>query len=235
MNTKEFGESTVSKILELVENSSMKKAKVENFISKFARYYTPAGCCSALALAIIPPVLRMLFGHPADFADWIIRALTFLVISCPCALVISIPLSFFGGIGGASSCGILVKGANYLEALAKTKYVVFDKTGTLTKGVFRVTEVVPAKQTMKHLLRYAAYAESYSNHPISKSLKEAYGEDIDYSEDKNSYTIYTNEDSSDGMYVNSYINAYLKGYNDYLKELYLIGEDRHEDNNSRCR
>lgn len=175
--TREFGESTVSKILELVENSAMKKAKVENFISRFARYYTPAVCYSALALAVLPPVVRLLLGMPANVADWVTRALTFLVISCPCALVISIPLSFFGGIGGASSCGILVKGANYLEALAKIGYVVFDKTGTLTCGVFKVTQVAPVAEEIP-LLQYAAYAEYYSNHPISRSLKEAYKETL---------------------------------------------------------
>ncbi len=175
--TKEFGESTVSKILDLVENSSMKKARTENFITKFARYYTPAVCYSALALAVIPPLANLLTGNPAGWSSWIIRALTFLVISCPCALVISIPLSFFGGIGGASSCGILVKGSNYLEALARTKYVVFDKTGTLTKGVFQVTEVHPVLPS-EELLELAACAESYSTHPISKSLREAYGREI---------------------------------------------------------
>ena len=198
--TKEFGESTVSKILDLVENSSMKKARAENFITKFARYYTPAVCGSALALAVLPPVWNLLLGNPAGFSTWLIRALTFLVISCPCALVISIPLSFFGGIGGASACGILVKGSNYLEALAKTRYVVFDKTGTLTKGVFQVTEIHPShgflekeenredgsagererdrENAAEKLLEYAACAESYSSHPISKSLKEAYGKEI---------------------------------------------------------
>lgn len=177
--TKEFGESTVSRILDLVENSSMKKSRSENFITKFARYYTPAVCYGALALALLPPIVNLLMGNPAAWGEWIIRALTFLVISCPCALVISIPLSFFGGIGGASACGILVKGSNYLEALSQTKYVVFDKTGTLTKGVFRVIRTVPAGHDMdeKKLLFYAAYAESYSNHPISKSLKEAFGEE----------------------------------------------------------
>ncbi len=180
--TKEFGESTVSKILDLVENSGMKKSRSENFITKFARYYTPAVCYSALALAVLPPVANLLMGNAANVSTWVIRALTFLVISCPCALVISIPLSFFGGIGGASACGILVKGSNYLEALAGTKYVVFDKTGTLTKGVFEVTKVCPAgqQQSSQQLLTYAAYVESYSGHPISKSLKEAYGEPIDY-------------------------------------------------------
>ena len=176
--TKEFGESTVSKILDLVENSSMKKSKSENFITKFAKYYTPAVCYSALALAVIPTVINLIMGNPANFTTWLIRALTFLVISCPCALVISIPLSFFGGIGGASSCGILVKGSNYLEALAQTKYVVFDKTGTLTKGVFQVTEIHPEGISEEELLKLTAYAESYSNHPISKSLKEAYGQEI---------------------------------------------------------
>ena len=184
--TKEFGESTVSKILDLVENSSMKKAKTENFITKFAKYYTPAVCYSALALAVLPCLINLLMGNPTNWSTWVIRALTFLVISCPCALVISIPLSFFGGIGGASSCGILVKGSNYLEALAETKYVVFDKTGTLTKGVFEVTEIRPdarwqagGEDARAKLLEYAAYAESYSNHPISKSLKEAYGQEPD--------------------------------------------------------
>ena len=206
--TKEFGESTVSKILDLVENSSMKKARTENFITKFAKYYTPAVCCSALALAVIPTVINLLMGNPANWSTWVIRALTFLVISCPCALVISIPLSFFGGIGGASACGILVKGSNYLEALAQAKYVVFDKTGTLTKGVFQVTGVYPSetfRQELKAesragneaeeastdaesadtkdwaarlLLEYAACAESYSTHPISRSLKEAHGQEI---------------------------------------------------------
>ena len=174
--TREFGESTVSRILDLVENSSMKKSRSENFITKFARYYTPAVCYSALALAILPTIVNLIMGNPSNWSIWVIRALTFLVISCPCALVISIPLSFFGGIGGASSCGILVKGSNYLEALAETKYVVFDKTGTLTKGVFEVTKICPAgDMSREDLLEYAAYAESYSTHPISKSLKEAYG------------------------------------------------------------
>lgn len=217
--TKEFGESTVSKILDLVENSSMKKSRSENFIAKFARYYTPAVCCSALALAIVPPIINLIMGNPASFSVWITRALTFLVISCPCALVISIPLSFFGGIGGASAQGILVKGSNYLEALAQTRIVVFDKTGTLTKGVFQVTSVFPsvsfaakysrsennaAEQKERRetdaviapdrkspegergevygkLVEYAAYAESFSTHPISKSLREFYGKPIDNS------------------------------------------------------
>lgn len=178
--TKEFGESTVSKILDLVENSSMKKSKTENFITKFAKYYTPVVCYSALALAIIPPIVLTIMGQPARIGDWIFRALTFLVISCPCALVISIPLSFFGGIGCASKNGILVKGSNYLETLSDVKYFVFDKTGTLTKGVFEVTDVVPAEGFDKDsLLEYAAYAESASTHPISISLKKAYNQKID--------------------------------------------------------
>ena len=178
--TKPFGDSTVSKILELVENSSMKKSRSENFITRFAKYYTPAVCIGALALAVLPPVINIIIGNPAAWSKWVIRALTTLVISCPCALVISIPLSFFGGIGGASAKGILVKGSNYLEILSQTKYLVCDKTGTLTKGVFQVTEIKPAeKYTEAELLKLAACAENYSNHPISKSLKEAYGGDID--------------------------------------------------------
>lgn len=178
--TKKFGESTVSKILDLVENSSMKKSRSENFITRFAKYYTPAVCIAALALAVLPPLVNMIMGNPAAWSKWIIRALTTLVISCPCALVISIPLSFFGGIGGASAKGILVKGSNYLEALSYTKYVVCDKTGTLTKGVFQVTEIHPVSgMTEADLLEKAAFVESYSNHPISKSLKEAYGREID--------------------------------------------------------
>ncbi len=179
--TKEFEESTVSKILELVENSSMKKSKSENFITRFAKYYTPAVCYGALALALLPPLINIIMGNPANWSLWIIRALTTLVISCPCALVISIPLSFFGGIGGASAKGILVKGSNYLEALADTKYVVCDKTGTLTKGVFEVTNIVPQGISKEELLEKAAFVESFSNHPISKSLKAAYGKDIDTS------------------------------------------------------
>lgn len=178
--TKDFGESTVSKILDLVENSSMKKSQSENFITRFAKYYTPVVCIGALLLAIIPPIIRMsVLGLEPMWIDWITRGLTFLVISCPCALVISIPLSFFGGIGGASSRGILIKGSNYLEALAETKYIVFDKTGTLTKGVFEVTDTHPINISKDLLLEYGAYAESYSNHPISKSLKKAYGKDLD--------------------------------------------------------
>ena len=178
--TKEFGESTVSKILDLVENSSMKKSRSENFITRFAKYYTPAVCIAALALAVLPPLVNLIMGNPAAWSKWIIRALTTLVISCPCALVISIPLSFFGGIGGASAKGILVKGSNYLEALSYTKYVVCDKTGTLTKGVFQVTEIHPVSgMSEADLLEKAAFVESYSNHPISKSLKEAYGKEVD--------------------------------------------------------
>lgn len=177
--TKPFGESTVSKILDLVENSSSKKSKSEQFISKFARIYTPAVCGGALALAILPPVVSLIIGKDAMWLTWIYRALTFLVISCPCALVISIPLSFFAGIGGASKEGVLVKGSNYLETLSKTKIVVFDKTGTMTKGNFEVTEIAPVGVENNELLRLAAYAESYSSHPISKSIKSAYGKEID--------------------------------------------------------
>lgn len=177
--TKEFGDSTVSKILDLVENSSMKKSRSENFITKFAKYYTPAVCYSALALAILPPLISLLMGISPAWQQWIVRALTFLVISCPCALVISIPLSFFGGIGCASTNGILVKGSNYLEALADTKYIVFDKTGTLTKGVFEVSGIYPEHNISKEqLIEYAAYAESGSSHPISVSLKKAYGKEM---------------------------------------------------------
>lgn len=178
--TREFGESTVSKILDLVENSSSKKSRSENFISKFAKYYTPAVCYGALALAIIPPVVNLLFlGAAANWGEWIYRALTFLVISCPCALVISIPLSFFAGIGGASREGVLVKGSNYLETLANTKYVVFDKTGTMTQGVFEVNGIHHNTIENEKVLEYAALAEAYSSHPISISLKKAYGKEID--------------------------------------------------------
>ena len=178
--TKEFGESTVSKILELVENSSSRKSRSENFISKFAKYYTPAVCYGALALAVLPPLVRMIaLGLAPEWGDWIYRALTFLVISCPCALVISIPLSFFAGIGGASNQGILVKGSNYLETLASTKYVVFDKTGTMTQGVFEVSGVHHNEMDAEKLLEYAALAECSSSHPISKSLQKAYGKTID--------------------------------------------------------
>ena len=180
--TKEFGESTVSKILELVENSTSHKSRSEAFITKFAKYYTPVVCYGALALALLPPLARMLFfGLPADWGTWVYRALTFLVISCPCALVISIPLSFFAGIGGASNAGILIKGSNYLETLAKTKLVVFDKTGTLTKGVFEVNGIHHSELENQKLLEYAALAESASSHPISKSIRRAYGQELDHS------------------------------------------------------
>lgn len=180
--TKEFGESTVSKILDMVENASSRKSRSENFISKFAKYYTPAVCYGALALAVLPPIVRILFmGLSPEWGDWIMRALTFLVISCPCALVISIPLSFFAGIGGASNAGVLVKGSNYLETLAGTKYVVFDKTGTMTQGVFEVTGVHHNTLPMDEILEYAALAESFSSHPISRSLQKAYGKAIDQS------------------------------------------------------
>ncbi len=179
--TKEFGESTVARILDLVENASSKKSRSEQFISRFAHYYTPAVCYSALALAVIPPVVIMLMGKDPEFGKWIYRALTFLVISCPCALVISIPLSFFAGIGGASKNGILIKGSNYLEALSKVKTLVFDKTGTVTKGVFEVTEIVPVNISKEDLLYLTAYCENYSNHPIARSIKTAYGQDIDES------------------------------------------------------
>lgn len=177
--TKEFGDSTVSKILDLVENSSSKKSRSENFITKFARYYTPAVCYGALALAVLPPIVSLIIGFDPAWDQWIYRALTFLVISCPCALVISIPLSFFAGIGGASKEGVLVKGSNYLEALSEAKYIVFDKTGTLTKGVFEVAGIHDAVIQEDKLLEYAAYAESFSSHPISRSLCKAYGKEID--------------------------------------------------------
>ena len=178
--TKEFGESTVSKILDMVENASSKKSRSENFISKFAKYYTPAVCYGALALAILPPLVRLLFlGMTPEWGDWVMRALTFLVISCPCALVISIPLSFCAGIGGASNAGVLVKGSNYLETLSETKYVVFDKTGTMTQGVFEVSGVHHSSMDTEKLLEYAALAECHSSHPISKSLKKAYGKPLD--------------------------------------------------------
>lgn len=177
---KEFGESTVSKILDMVENASSKKSRSENFISKFAKYYTPAVCYGALALAVIPPLVRLLFlGMTPEWGDWVMRALTFLVISCPCALVISIPLSFFAGIGGASNAGVLVKGSNYLETLSETKYVVFDKTGTMTQGVFEVSGVHHSSMDTEKLLEYAALAECHSSHPISKSLQKAYGKPLD--------------------------------------------------------
>lgn len=176
--TKEFGDSTVSKILDLVQNASQKKAKSEKFITKFAKYYTPIVVISAVLLAIVPPLVI----QDASFSDWIYRALSFLVVSCPCALVISIPLSFFGGIGGASRSGVLVKGGNYLEALSKAEIVVFDKTGTLTEGVFEVQEINALDMKEEELLEIAAYGEYYSNHPISKSIKDAYGKEIDKSQ-----------------------------------------------------
>ena len=179
--TREFGESTVSKILDLVENASSKKSRSEQFISRFARYYTPAVCYGALALAVAPPLTGLLLGSAPQWGVWVYRALTFLVISCPCALVISIPLSFFAGIGGASRAGVLVKGSNYLEALAQTKYVVFDKTGTLTRGVFEVVGIHHNAMEEAHLLEYAALAESFSSHPISRSLRQAYGRPVDQS------------------------------------------------------
>ena len=180
--TREFGESTVSKILELVENASSRKSRSENFISKFARYYTPAVCYGALALALAPPLVRLAaMGAEPQWGVWVMRALTFLVISCPCALVISIPLSFFAGIGGASNAGVLVKGSNYLETLSQTRYVVFDKTGTMTQGVFEVSRVCPSGMEEAQLLEYAALAESYSTHPISRSLASAYGREVDKS------------------------------------------------------
>lgn len=178
--TKQFEESTVSKILELVENSGSRKSKSEHFISKFAKVYTPAVCYGALALALLPPVIEMVFlGQAAQWGVWIYRALTFLVISCPCALVISIPLSFFAGIGGASKAGVLIKGSNYMETLSQTKYVMFDKTGTLTKGAFEVSAVHHNELEEEKLLEYAALAECASSHPISKSLQKAYGKEID--------------------------------------------------------
>ena len=179
--TREFGESTVSKILELVENASSRKSRSEAFISKFARVYTPAVCYSALALAVLPPLVLLLMGRNAQWGVWVYRALTFLVVSCPCAVVISIPLSFFAGIGGASNAGVLVKGSNYLETLSQVKYVVFDKTGTLTRGVFRVTDVCCTAMSREQMLEYAALAESFSSHPISKSLRDAYGQPVDQS------------------------------------------------------
>ena len=179
--TKEFGESTVSKILDLVENASSRKSKSEAFISRFAKVYTPAVCIGAVVLAVLPPIVRMVLGLPGDWTNWLYRALTFLVVSCPCALVISIPLSFFAGIGGASKEGVLVKGSNYLEALAQTKYVVFDKTGTLTQGVFEVTDIHHNDLSNAELVEYAALAECASSHPISKSLQKAYGKEIDRS------------------------------------------------------
>ncbi|MCR4955296.1 MAG: cadmium-translocating P-type ATPase [Lachnospiraceae bacterium] len=216
--TKEFEESTVSKILDMVENSSMKKARMENFITRFAKYYTPAVCFGALAIAFLPPLVNILMGNDPLWSQWIIRALTTLVISCPCALVISIPLSFFGGIGGASANGILVKGSNYLEMLSKTKYLVCDKTGTLTKGVFEVTEICPSQGGSKdELLKVAAYAESYSNHPISKSLKNAYAKDIVAEEVKD-----VEEISGRGVKANVFGKQVAVGNSKLMEELSLV-------------
>ena len=222
--TKEFGESTVSKILDLVENASSRKSKSENFISRFAKIYTPAVCYSALALAVLPPLIRAWFlGIPADWEVWIYRALTFLVISCPCALVISIPLSFFTGIGGASQEGVLVKGSNYLESLSKTKYVVFDKTGTLTKGVFEVNGVHHSPIADERLIEYAALAESASSHPISKSFQKAYGKTIDRSRVKDIQEISGNGVTAkvDGVLV-------AAGNDKLMKKLNIPYQDCHQ-------
>ena len=235
--TKEFGESTVSKILDLVENSSMKKAKSENFISKFARYYTPIVCYGALALAIIPPVIRMIMGMSGNWTDFFIRACTFLVISCPCAVVVSVPLSFFGGIGCASSKGILVKGSNYLEALADTKYIVFDKTGTLTKGVFVVTRVKPAEGfTEKELISFAAHAEHGSSHPIAISIMEEYGR-----QDEEGFKTLTNDGErlikdvenipGYGVSVNYEGKKIFAGSRKLMDKEGIVGYDTHAANN----
>lgn len=221
--TKEFGESTVSKILDMVENASSKKSRSEAFISRFARYYTPAVCYSALALALIPPIFNMLMSNPADWSVWVYRALTFLVISCPCALVISIPLSFFAGIGGASNAGVLVKGSNYLEALASTKYVVFDKTGTMTQGVFEVNGIHHASIDEAKLLEYAAYAESYSTHPISKSLLKAYGKEIDKSRIKD-----VEEISGHGVLAKIDGKTVLAGNQKLMRKYNIEAKDCHE-------
>lgn len=221
--TKEFGESTVSKILDMVENASSKKSRSEAFISRFARYYTPAVCYSALALALIPPIFNMLMSNPADWSVWVYRALTFLVISCPCALVISIPLSFFAGIGGASNAGVLVKGSNYLEALASTKYVVFDKTGTMTQGVFEVNGIHHASIDEAKLLEYAAYAESYSTHPISKSLLKAYGKEIDKSRIKD-----VEEISGHGVLAKIDGKTVLAGNQKLMRKYNIETKDCHE-------
>ncbi|MCF0105778.1 MAG: cadmium-translocating P-type ATPase [Holdemanella sp.] len=211
--TKEFGESTVSKILDMVENASSKKSKSENFISKFARYYTPAVCYGALALAVIPPVVRIVLGMPPVWSDWIFRALTFLVISCPCALVISIPLTFFAGIGGASNAGVLVKGSNYLEALSQVTTVVFDKTGTMTEGVFDVSKICNATIAEEEILELAAYAENYSSHPISKSLQKAYGKPVDTSIIAN-----VEEISGQGIYAKIDNHKVLVGNDKLMKQ-----------------
>lgn len=223
--TKEFGESTVSKILDMVENASSKKSRSEAFISKFARIYTPVVCYSALALCLIPPVFNLISGNPANFGTWLYRALTFLVISCPCALVISIPLSFFAGIGGASNQGVLVKGSNYLEALASTKYVVFDKTGTMTQGVFEVAGIHHATMPEEKLLEYAALAESYSTHPISKSLMKAYGNTIDKSRIENVEEISGHGVKAivDGVEVLAGNGKLMKKYNIPYNECHSVG------------
>jgi len=212
--TREFGESTVSKILDLVENASSRKSKTEAFISRFAKVYTPAVCISAVVLAVLPPVVRMILGMPGDWTGWLYRALTFLVVSCPCALVISIPLTFFAGIGGASKEGVLVKGSNYLEALASTKYVVFDKTGTLTRGVFEVTSIHHNHLSDAQLIEYAALAECASSHPISKSLQKAYGKEIDRSRVKNIQEI-----SGHGIIANVDDNAVAAGNDKLMQKL----------------
>ena len=223
--TKEFGESTVSKILDMVENASSKKSRSEAFISKFARIYTPVVCYSALALCLIPPIFNLISGNPANFGTWLYRALTFLVISCPCALVISIPLSFFAGIGGASNQGVLVKGSNYLEALASTKYVVFDKTGTMTQGVFEVAGIHHATMPEEKLLEYAALAESYSTHPISKSLMKAYGNTIDKSRIENVEEISGHGVKAivDGVEVLAGNGKLMKKYNIPYNECHSVG------------
>jgi len=212
--TREFGESTVSKILDLVENASSRKSKTEAFISRFAKVYTPAVCISAVVLAVLPPVVRMILGMPGDWTGWLYRALTFLVVSCPCALVISIPLTFFAGIGGASKEGVLVKGSNYLEALASTKYVVFDKTGTLTRGVFEVTSIHHNHLSDAQLIEYAALAECASSHPISKSLQKAYGKEIDRSRVKNIQEI-----SGHGIIANVDDHAVAAGNDKLMQKL----------------
>ena len=223
--TKEFGESTVSKILDLVENASSKKSRSEAFISRFARIYTPVVCYSALALFLLPPVFNLIMSNPADFGTWLYRALTFLVISCPCALVISIPLSFFAGIGGASNQGVLVKGSNYLEALASCKYVVFDKTGTMTQGVFEVAGIHHATIPEEKLLEYAAMAESYSTHPISKSLLKAYGNTIDKSRIENVEEISGHGVKAviDGVQVLAGNDKLMKMYNIPYQECHSVG------------
>ena len=222
--SKEFGESTVSRILEMVENASSRKSEPENFISKFARYYTPAVCYGAVVLAILPPLVRMLFmGLSPEWGDWIARALTFLVISCPCALVISIPLSFFAGIGGASNAGVLVKGSNYLESLSQTKCIVFDKTGTMTQGVFEVVGMHHTSMPEEQLLEYAAYAESYSNHPISKSLKKAYGKDID-----NNRVSQVEEISGNGVMATVDSHRVAAGNDKLMKHMGVDFKDCHE-------